>query len=446
MKTGRNLIDLAQELTRQCKAKKDMIVPSQLMRFATDSGGRSKLTVETPDGPSHFGVTDLARRQLAEKLGIPYAYFERMREKQPDLLDRNVNTWLYSEADRRMVRTLDGNVRAVLSDRYRRLDNYDLAEQVLPILERLPGGRLASVELTETRMYLKWITSEVREEIQPGDIVEAGVVLTNSEVGLGSLSVQPLVYRLVCRNGLIASDHTMRKTHLGRLKEAKNDSVIVFKDDTMEAEDRAFFLKVRDTVESAVSDLTFSQLAERMRRTLGIVLSNSKSIRGLAARLQENEAEKRRLCKARESCTLDRAAMLGEEFGHCSEGGSTTQGSAELTAPAFPRRECLSDRRDGHPPIASLAGVIPRSGPRFKPVASRPERRRAAFKAADSPERRRWPPAQRLLLRYTVRSRLMPCGFGWRLISATSTTPASMTQRGENGSVALVAGVKETAA
>jgi len=174
--------------------------------------------------------------------------------------------------------------------------------------------------------------------------------------------------------------------------------------------------------------------------------SNSKSIRGLAARLQENEAEKRRLCKARESCTLDRAAMLGEEFGHCSEGGSTTQGSAELTAPAFPRRECLSDRRDGHPPIASLAGVIPRSGPRFKPVASRPERRRAAFKAADSPERRRWPPAQRLLLRYTVRSRLMPCGFGWRLISATSTTPASMTQRGENGSVALVAGVKETAA
>jgi len=245
MKTGRNLIDLAQELTRQCKAKKDMIVPSQLMRFATDSGGRSKLTVETPDGPSHFGVTDLARRQLAEKLGIPYAYFERMREKQPDLLDRNVNTWLYSEADRRMVRTLDGNVRAVLSDRYRRLDNYDLAEQVLPILERLPGGRLASVELTETRMYLKWITSEVREEIQPGDIVEAGVVLTNSEVGLGSLSVQPLVYRLVCRNGLIASDHTMRKTHLGRLKEAKNDSVIVFKDDTMEAEDRAFFLKVR---------------------------------------------------------------------------------------------------------------------------------------------------------------------------------------------------------
>ena len=30
-------------------------------------------------------------RQLADKLNIPYAYFERMRENQPALLDRNGN-------------------------------------------------------------------------------------------------------------------------------------------------------------------------------------------------------------------------------------------------------------------------------------------------------------------------------------------------------------------
>jgi hypothetical protein len=35
-----------------------------------------------------------------------------------------------------MLRTLDGQVRAVLSDRYRRLDNFDLAESVLPILQQ----------------------------------------------------------------------------------------------------------------------------------------------------------------------------------------------------------------------------------------------------------------------------------------------------------------------
>lgn len=294
MKTGRTLVDLAQELGRQLKAKQDMIVPSPLMRFGTDAGGTSKLTVETTDGAAQFGITELARRQLAERLGIPYTYFERMREKQPDLLDRNVNTWLHSENDRRLVRTLDGNVRAVLSDRYRRLDNYDLAEHVLPILQRLPGGRPASVELTDTRMYLKWITSEVREEIQPGDVVEAGVVVMNSEVGLGSLSVQPLMHRLICRNGLIAADQGMRKTHVGRLKLTKDDEVTVFKDDTLAAEDRAFFLKVRDVVESAVSEVTLRRLAERMRRTLDITLTRDpiKSVETIGTKFLLNEEER----------------------------------------------------------------------------------------------------------------------------------------------------------
>jgi hypothetical protein len=160
----------------------------------------------------------LARRQLADKLKIPYAYFERMREDQPALLDRNVNTWLQSEDERRMLRTLDGQVRAVLSDRYRRLDNFDLAESVLPILQQLPEVRFESVELTETKMYLKCITPRLKYEMAPGDVVQAGVVISNSEVGQGTLSVQPLLFRLVCSNGLIAADRSLRKTHVGRAR------------------------------------------------------------------------------------------------------------------------------------------------------------------------------------------------------------------------------------
>ena len=106
------------------------------------------------------GGYDIARK-LSDKLNIPYAYFERMRENQPALLDRNVNTWLQSEPDRRLLRTLDGQVRAVLSDRYRRLDNYDLAVQVLPILKGLPELRFESVELTETRMYIMCVTPQL---------------------------------------------------------------------------------------------------------------------------------------------------------------------------------------------------------------------------------------------------------------------------------------------
>jgi len=121
MRSGRSLVSLAHELERQLQSKKDLVVPSSLLRHDTDDTGETRLVIGEGGVSTPYGVLPLARRQLADKLKIPYAYFERMRSEQPVLLDRNVNTWLQSDDDRRMIRTLDGNVRAVLSDRYRRL-------------------------------------------------------------------------------------------------------------------------------------------------------------------------------------------------------------------------------------------------------------------------------------------------------------------------------------
>jgi hypothetical protein len=298
MKSGRSLVDLAKELERQIATKQDLVLPSSLLQCRTDEGGNLKLIVDSGKQPGigggEFGVTSLARRQLADKLKIPFPYFERMRVGQPDLLDRNVNTWLQTDGDRRMIRTLDGEVRAVLSDRYRRLDNFDLAENVLPILQRLEGASLESVDLTETKMYLKAITPRVTFEVAPGDIVQAGVVITNSEVGCGTLSVQPLIHRLVCRNGLIASDHALRKTHVGRSLSTEEESVTVFRDDTLAADDRAFFLKVRDVVEAAVSEATFRQVAMKFQQTRDIRLTGDpvKTVEVLANRYALNDTER----------------------------------------------------------------------------------------------------------------------------------------------------------
>ena len=180
------------------------------------------------------------------------------------------------------------------TDRYRRLDNYDLAENVLPILQRLDGARFESVDLTETKMYLKVVTPRVEFEIAPGDVVQAGIVISNSEVGFGSLSVQPLVFRLVCRNGLIASDHALRKTHVGRVLHAEDEAITVFKDDTLAADDKAFFLKVRDVVEAAVAETTFRKIAQKMQKSLDIKLTGDpvKAVEVLANRYTLNESER----------------------------------------------------------------------------------------------------------------------------------------------------------
>jgi hypothetical protein len=293
MKTGRTLRELALELHRQLGSKKDMIVPSSYLHHSTDEAGAERITVEGLGVPLSYGVTPLARRQLADKLKIPFAYYERMREVEHDLLDRNVNTWLQSDDSKRMIRTLDGNVRAVLSDRYRRIDHYDVVKAIVPVLEGLPNAKFESVELTETKLYLKVVTPDLMTEMQPGDVVSAGVVVSNSEVGHGMVGAQPFLYRRICSNGCVAPEFSLRKLHVGKALGTDAD-ITVFKAETLEADDYAFLLKLRDVVEAAVSEATFLQMAEKMKKTLGIPLIGKpeKTVEVLAQRYTLNDEER----------------------------------------------------------------------------------------------------------------------------------------------------------
>ena len=79
MKSGRSLVELARELERQLGTKKDLLVPLTRTHHSTAEDGECVLEIDEPNGVQRYGITALARRQLAEKLKIPYAYFERMR-------------------------------------------------------------------------------------------------------------------------------------------------------------------------------------------------------------------------------------------------------------------------------------------------------------------------------------------------------------------------------
>ena len=69
---------------------------------------------------------------------------------------------------------------------------------------------------------------------------------------------------------------------------------MVFKDDTLQADDKAFFLKVRDVVQAAVSEATFMQAAQKMQKTLQIHLVGNpvKTVEVLAQRYTLNDAER----------------------------------------------------------------------------------------------------------------------------------------------------------
>ncbi len=289
MKQGKTIQELALEIQRQQDSKRDFrIDASKINAFVNNEN--LELGFQILDNDSELFTAPLTKNghiQLGQFCDIPKKYYDNMLP-YPELLATNVQHWLKGSTDKRMIRTLDGNVRAVLSDKYRRLDNFDLATQVLPMLLEA-NATIESCEITDNKLYIKAITHKTQAEITTGDIVSAGIIISNSETGHGSLSIKPLVYRLVCKNGAIADDYSMRKYHAGRGVEMEQ---IEFSNETIRAEDKAFWLKVRDLVKFSLDSVTFDKIVESMREsTKRKIIMPEKAIELVSKKFSFNQFE-----------------------------------------------------------------------------------------------------------------------------------------------------------
>jgi hypothetical protein len=213
-----------------------------------------------------------------------------MKAEAPSLLTTNVNEWFRRNPEPRMIRTLDGNVRAFLSNRYQRIDNAEIAEVALPVLLKLPEVRIVSSQITEHRMYIQAVTPRLTENVGLNDAVQAGVIISNSEVGMGSVSVLPVVYRLRCLNGMIVADQGFKAYHVGRRVE---DNAELWADDTRKADDRAVLMKVRDMIAHAVDAVRFRENVQRMQGLAGERVTGDprKVVEVLSKRIGATEAE-----------------------------------------------------------------------------------------------------------------------------------------------------------
>lgn len=259
MKTGKTLMELAAEVERQSDTRRDFIAPSQSIQM--EETGK-ELTLKDA---GTFGVNSVAHGQLSDRLKIPKRYYDKMLDTAPELLAGNVNHWLQRSDDKRMVRTLDGTARAFLSDRYRPLDNFELMQSVLPVLSET-GVQTVSCELTERRLYMKAVTAKLTAEVEIGDVVQAGILVSNSEVGCGSVRIEPLIFRLVCLNLAVMQDNSVRKYHVGRISGNGGDVEQFFRDETREADDTAFWMKVRDVIEASFKEEVFKASVDRLKQ------------------------------------------------------------------------------------------------------------------------------------------------------------------------------------
>jgi hypothetical protein len=270
MKTGKESIQaIWSEIDRQNKAKVDLIAPTPKLEMVTRETKFSddKPVVHIPeivtninDERHNYGIWRTGHDHIAGHTKIQKQYYDRMLEEAPELLATNVNHWFNKNPELRMIRTLDSNVRAMLSPRYRPLDNYDLGLVIFNEMVDFKGELiLASSEITEKKLYLKFVMPGMTAPVRVGDMHSAGVIVANSEIGFGRIKIEPFIYRLRCTNGMIASDVGLKKNHVGRQLEEFDEAVRYFADETRQADDRAFYLKVRDVFRATLSGDTFNR-------------------------------------------------------------------------------------------------------------------------------------------------------------------------------------------
>ena len=338
-----DLADLAALLEHQHGSRQDIVAGAGAIRadggrLVIDNAGEA---IITPDGVTPvagiFGPTEVCDEGLAAKLGIPRAYLRRLRVENVDLYDSNVNGWLARDPRRFMVRCFRGDggtgvARAVLSDKYAIIDNFDILTAALDGVHRAGvDAQVAGCDLTDRRMYLRIVCDGIRvlapallagyrspftgQTGADNPVISAGAIISNSEVGCGAFTITPRLTVQVCDNGLTISKDARRAVHLGG---RQDEGEIAWSTDTLRRTLDVITAKTRDAVQAFVS----REYAERALR----------EIQAQAGRPVENPDETiTTVCKRLQFGDEERAGILN----HFIRGGAVTAGGVLHAVTSF---------------------------------------------------------------------------------------------------------------
>lgn len=284
MKTGLSLQELARKIEENAAAKRDFVAKTEAIEMLPGDDDVALVLNEE----HALTMNDLAHTQLATYARIPADYYRRMRADSPELLSRNVNHWLHKSPDKRLVRTMNSTARAFLSDSYRPLENEELAGAVLPILleNRL---EVMSCDITEHRLYIKAVDERITRDVPSGrkigdgshvffDTCSPAIIISNSEVGSGALSVETGVFTKVCTNLATIAKDGMKRRHVGARHELTDNLQHLLSDDTKRATDKAIWLQVRDVVRGAFDEAKFEARTVQMGALATIPLNGEKAV------------------------------------------------------------------------------------------------------------------------------------------------------------------------
>ncbi len=225
-----------------------------------------------------------ALNQLGAKMTppVPGKFLQDLVDQRPIRAAALLDGLMTDKPESRLIRCLDGSVRAILSDKYRMIDNYDLAFAALDVARGV-GGEVVEASLSESHMRIKFTSRAIFDAVAvtPGAHTFLGsighrdrtgghpdnpdlpggpgtvhplVTVSNSETGQGGLDVSIGLLQSICTN-LVIIEHAVSRVHVGERMEQG-----LFTMETVMADNRVLFMKVRDVIKGAFDSETFKRL------------------------------------------------------------------------------------------------------------------------------------------------------------------------------------------
>jgi len=286
--------EIFEELQRQAKCYKDYVITNQSIKVVIDQEFGFALHFNVAGRDFRLPISKRGYDQIIAWLGLRkdsklykrlrWGHDDERRRKQVD--DRFWPTYANLINDhfrilrgKKLIRTLqrpDGEwyVRAILSDKYRIIPNDQLFMAAATKIKEVEA-EIWDARLSEDAFYLyavaPGITAQVRTDRtfgdgkmrwagDAGDVVNAAIMLRNSETGQGGCEVCPAIVVKVTGSYLVRQN-ALSIRHLGKA----HDMDALLSAATIRKQSSIVFDQVRDYVESTFTEDTFQAFVDKLQ-------------------------------------------------------------------------------------------------------------------------------------------------------------------------------------
>lgn len=206
--------------------------------------------------------------QVAERAGIPGTYISRLLDRPygRQLIVENLSAIYRQEENKKLlVRSVNGEVRGVLSNAFKRMDSGPIIDAFAKACKDIGAQPVEGIG-GDLRWAIKAILPMVFQPSKKAgteELIAFGIQLSNSDFGKGTLSLNAFMTRVICTNYLTL-EQVLRQAHLG--KRLSDD--IEFSKETYDADTKTQVLAVRDMVKGLLAPAKVNALVGRIGTAL----------------------------------------------------------------------------------------------------------------------------------------------------------------------------------